>query len=200
MLWSNSMKKIQEYALRIGVKSFLRKPSIFGILMLFFCFVIYALEQEKISKVPANSLLSEIESNSVRVVDGDTVVIDNIKIRLQGIDAPELNQKCKFYQTNELYACGEGAKNFLITLIDNHTVKCLRKGIDRYGRVLAYCFVGDLNLNKEMIRSGNAVAYRKYDDSFVIDEIFAKKEKKGIWSSAFDEPEKWRMKKNCKIH
>lgn len=173
-------KRFKEYILKTGVKCFLRNPSIFGILVLFCCFLIYVLEQEKVSKVPTSSSISEIKSNSVRVVDGDTVVIDNIKIRLQGIDAPELNQKCKFYQTNELYACGEEAKDFLITLIDNHTVKCLRKGIDRYGRVLAYCFVGDSNLNKEMIRSGNAVAYRKYDDSFVIDEIHARKEKKAF--------------------
>lgn len=45
-----------------------------------------------------------------------------------------------------------------------------------------------MNINKEMVRSGSAVAYRKYDESFVEDEKYAKKKKIGIWSGKFEEP------------
>lgn len=187
--------RFKENLVKISIKYFIKKPSFIGLFILVLCFGIYYFDYNNIPNIFNNFQSSEIISNNVRVVDGDSIVIDNIKVRLQGIDAPELKQRCNNKVTHKLYACGEGSKSYLITLINYNTVKCLKEGIDRYNRVLAYCYVGEINLNKEMVSSGNAVAYRKYDPSFIEYEEQARGNKIGIWASEFEEPEKWRNKK-----
>ena len=73
-------------------------------------------------------------------------------------------------------------------------IKCISFTQDRYKRYLAKCFKGKINLNRWMVRNGYAVAYRKYSKKFVSQEIFAKKEKLGLWSGTFMMP--WDYRKN----
>lgn len=135
-------------------------------------------------------------STQVRVIDGDTIILGELRIRLQGIDAPELGQECRDKQTMYAYKCGKMAKEYLIKLIDNQEVACTDEGIDKYKRQLAYCYVGDINLNREMVKTGNALAYSKYDLFFIKEEIQAKWNKEGIWGSEFEKPEAFRKNKN----
>ena len=138
------------------------------------------------------------------IIDGDTVHINNKKIRLEGIDAPEIKQQCKKpflkisaiigFEFNKNYLCGVIAKKKLIDKIDNSKIKCISSSKDRYKRFLATCFKDKINLNKWMVRNGYAVAYRKYSKKFVSQEIFAKKEKLGLWSGTFMMP--WDYRKN----
>ena len=134
-----------------------------------------------------------------KVVDGDTIHIKSYKIRLEGIDAPEMKQKCKkpylqimFFTFQKDYYCGQVSKKKLIQKIGNKPVKCILLGKDRYKRYLAKCFKGTINLNRWMVRNGYAIAYRKYSKIYVLDENFAKEEKLGLWSGNFIKPEKWR--------
>ena len=137
----------------------------------------------------------EASSSEVRVIDGDSIVLGKLRIRMQGIDAPELKQECLDKQSKLQYKCGELAKEYLIKLIAGQIVKCTDEGEDRYKRQLSYCYVGKLNLNREMVRAGYAVAYSKYDKSFVKEEMEAKINNLGIWSSEFANPENWRRNK-----
>ena len=134
-----------------------------------------------------------------KVVDGDTVHIKSYKIRLEGIDAPEIKQKCKkhflqivFFNFQKDYYCGQISKKKLLQKIGNKPIKCILLGKDRYKRYLAKCFKGSINLNRWMVRNGYAVAYRKYSKLYIRDENFAKEEKLGLWRGTFIEPEKWR--------
>ena len=134
-----------------------------------------------------------------KVVDGDTIHIKSYKIRLEGIDAPEMKQKCKkpylqimFFTFQKDYYCGQVSKKKLIQKIGNKPVKCILLGKDRYKRYLAQCFKGNINLNKWMVRNGYAVAYRRYSKLYISDENFAKEEKLGLWKGTFVKPEKWR--------
>ena len=134
-----------------------------------------------------------------KVVDGDTIHIKSYKIRLEGIDAPEMKQKCKkphlqimFFTFQKDYYCGQVSKKKLVQKIGNKSVKCILLGKDRYKRYLAKCSKGTVNLNRWMVRNGNAVAYRKYSKLYILDENFAKEEKLGIWKGSFIKPEKWR--------
>lgn len=127
---------------------------------------------------------------SIKVVDGDTIHIAKIKYRLHGIDAPEIRQICQINEEN--YNCGIASKDFLISLIGDQPVKCEQKDLDRYKRVVAECFVGDINLNKKLVRNGWALAYRDYSKDYIADEEFAKANKLGMWEGTFILPKKWR--------
>ena len=137
-----------------------------------------------------------------KIIDGDTVHINSKKIRLEGIDAPEIKQQCKKpflkisaiigFEFNKNYSCGVVAKKKLIDKIDNSKIKCISSSKDRYKRFLATCFKDKINLNKWMVRNGNAVAYKRYSKDYVRDEAYAKENKLGVWEGSFMMPEKWR--------
>ena len=140
-----------------------------------------------------------------KIIDGDTVHINNKKIRLEGIDAPEIKQKCKKsflkisaiigFEFNKNYSCGVIAKKKLIDKVDNSKIKCISSSKDRYKRFLATCYKDKINLNKWMVRNGNAVAYKRYSKDYVRDEAYAKENKLGVWKGTFIMPEKWRKLK-----
>ncbi len=137
-----------------------------------------------------------------KIIDGDTVHINNKKIRLEGIDAPEIKQQCKKpiikisaiigFEFNKNYSCGVIAKKKLMDKIDNSKIKCISSSKDKYKRFLATCFKDKINLNKWMVRNGNAVAYKRYSKDYVRDEAYAKENKLGVWIGSFMMPEKWR--------
>ena len=146
----------------------------------------------------SNTIAEEI-SGIPKIVDGDTVHINENKFRLEGIDAPEMRQKCKksylqvmFLNFQKDYYCGQISKKKLIQKIGNNPVKCILLGKDRYKRYLGKCLKGKINLNRWMVRNGYAIAYRKYSKLYILDENYAKEEKLGIWKGSFIKPEKWR--------
>jgi endonuclease YncB( thermonuclease family) len=72
------------------------------------------------------------------VIDGDTLLIRTVSIRLTGIDAPELGQKCKRPDDVE-WDCGLDAKRVLAEKIGNEPVSCRQLYIDLYDRIFARC-------------------------------------------------------------
>ena len=137
-----------------------------------------------------------------KIIDGDTVNINSKKIRLEGIDAPEMKQQCKKpflkisviinFQFNKNYSCGVVSKEKLIEKIKNSKIRCISSSKDRYKRFLATCFKDKVNLNKWMVKNGYAVAYKRYSNEYVKDELYAKENMLGIWEGSFVMPEKWR--------
>ena len=159
--------------------------------------IMYVLEKEEslrdLFKIPAGSA----SSNNIRIVDGDTIVLDALKIRLKGIDAPESKQECISYsgaKKRTKIPCGDMATAELKSIIGENKVNCSNEGKDIYNRQLSYCYVGELNINEEMVRRGYAVAAVKYDTSFKLDEKIAKSTKEGLWAGEFEDPEKWRKR------
>ena len=137
-----------------------------------------------------NAATSEI-SGVPSIIDGDTVKILNKRIRFFGIDTPEKKQFC--VKNSKKYKCGQEATNALKKKIDGKLVICkVQDKLDRYKRYIGVCFLGDVDLNKWMVRNGYAVAYRRYSKDYIEDENYAKKNKIGLWSSNFIQPEKWR--------
>ena len=130
-------------------------------------------------------------ADSLRVVDGDTIVLNDEKIRFSGIDTPELKQTCM--NGDQKIFCGIFAKMLLIKKIGNGTPKCIREGKDAYKRTLAECFINGESLSGFLVRSGYAFAYRKYSKKFIKDEEFAKENKLGMWSMEFEYP--WDFRK-----
>tara|TARA_B000000460_G_scaffold214875_1_gene163839 strand:- start:453 stop:875 length:423 start_codon:yes stop_codon:yes gene_type:complete len=128
----------------------------------------------------------------LKVVDGDTIVLNGEKIRFSGIDTPELKQKC--IKNDQKVFCGVLAKKLLLEKIGNKTPECIREGKDIYKRTLAECFINGESLSVFLVRNGYAFAYRKYSDKFIKEEEFAKKNKNGLWSMKFEYPWDFRKK------
>lgn len=120
------------------------------------------------------------------VIDGDTIEIHGRRIRFDGIDAPESSQLC--VRGNAKERCGQAAAFFLSDLIDRQTVRCETHDVDRYGRDIATCWLGDRNLNEAMVAAGQAVAYRRYSERYVGAEGEARAAGAGVWATEFEMP------------
>lgn len=129
------------------------------------------------------------EVGFARIIDGDTISINEQTIRLTAIDAPETAQYC------DKVKCGQLAINYLKTLIANNQVRCEGDQLDIYKRILAVCYVGKININQQMVASGHAVAYLKYSDLYEREQIKAKQQKLGIWATNFIAPSQFRASK-----
>ena len=134
---------------------------------------------------------TEARAQILKVIDGDTIIINNEKIRFSGIDTPELKQTCM--KGEQKIFCGISAKMLLIKKIGNKIPKCISEGKDIYKRTLAECFINGESLSRFLVRSGYAFAFRKYSKKFIKDEEFAKENKLGMWSMKFEYP--WDFRK-----
>ena len=138
-------------------------------------------------------IINQVKSQTIKIVDGDTIHLNGEKIRFTGIDTPELKQTC--LKEDVKNPCGVTAKKILIEKIANNSVECTSEGKDQYKRTLAECFVNNESLSSYLVRSGYAFAYRRYSKKFVADEDFARINKIGMWSMEFDYPWDYRKSK-----
>ena len=196
------------------------KVFIFALICIFLGILIG--KQNELIKIPKDErglkeTSSEVISGKItRVIDGDTFILnEDIRVRLYAIDAPELAQTCilnkEILQENgetindtEEIRCGENSKNKLIDLTKQYNISCSPKGIDAYDRLVAECYaevknrrtkkIDKVNINKEMVASGNAVAFVSFSDKYLDDENKAKHDNKGIWATTFDMPSVYRKK------
>jgi micrococcal nuclease len=130
------------------------------------------------------------EEQVARVVDGDTLELDNEtheKVRLIGVDTPETNNP----QEGDCVCYGPEAKKYTTSLLQGKTIRLEfdAEKADMYGRTLAYAYLlpDGIFVNAELIRGGYAYAfpYGKnllYEDYFASLEANAKKLKKGLWN------------------
>jgi endonuclease YncB( thermonuclease family) len=126
-----------------------------------------------------------------QIVDADTVYVGGNKIRLSGVDAPETDQICLDPRGQNIN-CGVEAKNRLQEHSAGRTWKCQLSGSDRYGRNLGTCSVDGEDVSRWLVRSGWALAFRRYSTAYVADEDWAREHRSGFWSGAFVAPWDWR--------
>ncbi|WP_297321951.1 thermonuclease family protein [uncultured Bartonella sp.] len=127
-----------------------------------------------------------VVSGKMQLSDGDSLYSKGKKIRLIGIDAPELHQSCE--KNGRSYPCGELAKKHLADLIDGHEISCTWAKKDKFDRLLGQCLANGHELNRQMVEDGWAVSYYDYPQ----EEADARNKKLGIWAGTFDWPRLWR--------
>lgn len=127
-------------------------------------------------------------SGKVRVLDGDSLVVNGVEVRLYGVDAPEYRQTCR--RDGEPWPCGVEAARALRSMLSGRDVTCRTRDEDRYGRVVAVCNAAGLDLGAAMVRGGYALAYGAYEK----DEREARDARRGIWSSTFESPAAFRAR------
>lgn len=133
---------------------------------------------------------AQVISGSATAADGDSLIVAGQKVRLFGIDAPELNQTCQ--RDGETWACGQAAKEQLSALVASVQVQCKRLSTDSYGRAVSACQAGAEDLNRVMVENGWATAYREYSLDYADVELQAKRYGLGIWSGTFQMPADFR--------
>jgi len=122
------------------------------------------------------TLLFAWDGKVVSVTDGDTIKVlkdgKQVKIRLASIDCPEKGQPY-----------GNAAKKYTANMVAGKVVKIWPTDTDRYGRTVAFVFVGGVDVNKELLKAGLAWHYKKYsrDPELAKLEFEARSKKVGLW-------------------
>lgn len=137
--------------------------------------------------------LVDLGTGALQVVDGDSLRRGDMDIRLHGIDAPEYRQTCRDKHDSD-YPCGKQATNALRGLVGKQEVSCTSIETDRYGRAVAVCRIGGLEINGEMVRLGWAIAYTRHSLSYVRLEAEARRARRGIWAGSFERPADYRAR------
>ena len=110
----------------------------------------------------------------ISIHDGDTITVLNgkeqTKVRLFGIDAPELKQPY-----------GKKSKQFLANLIAGKVVEVEGNGIDRYKRTIGTVYLDGKDINAQMVANGYAWAYRKFSKVYAGQESKARSQNLGLW-------------------
>jgi len=129
-------------------------------------------------------------ADTARVIDGDTLELNGERIRLHGIDAPEMKQTCE--RDGVTWLCGKEARKALAAWIGRRDVDCVGDKRDKYNRLLAHCSVDDQDIGEWMVSRGLAVAYNRYSYEYQRAEYAAKSAKVGMWAGEFQKPWDWR--------
>lgn len=118
-------------------------------------------------------------------------MVGDREVRLFGIDAPEFDQTCT--KDGMGWSCGASAADRLAQLVTGKNVVCSSVGTDQHGRLLGRCMVGATDVNRAMVASGYAVAFRRYSSDYVSAEESAKVNRRGIWAGTFQMPSDYRQ-------
>ena len=124
-------------------------------------------------------IVDTLTGKVIGVTDGDTIKVlvnrKTVKVRLEGIDAPESSQ-----------SFGTKSKQALSMMVFGKTVTVKKTGEDRYGRTLGIIMVGNVDANAKMVEDGWAWHYKKYNDEERLAklELSARKTKSGLWADA----------------
>ena len=136
---------------------------------------------------PHHSLAaSALHGRPEKIWDGDTIVINGHRIRLHGIDTPEKKERC--IRDGKPWDCAADARRALTERIGSNEVECDALDTDKFGRIVALCFVGETMLNDWMVMTGWAIDYTKYSNC-----AFRKTERKtrakgiNLWAANVDE-------------
>ena len=142
----------------------------------------------------ANGASSIAVAGRGHAVDGDTLVIGGVRVRLEGIDAPETGQTCGGRELSS-WACGSAALEALARLVAGQHVSCTGSGYDAYGRLLASCTAAGRELNAEMVRNGLAWAFVRYSQRYAALEAEARSRLIGIWRGSAEPPWSFRARR-----
>lgn len=123
----------------------------------------------------------------VRVIDADTWDVGGQRVRLFGIDAPELDQTCQ-RPDGEIWACGQWITDQVRARYQGRNARCSALDTDRYGRIVARCSINGADVGGALVAEGLAFAYRRYSMDYDLDEKRAAVNGRGLHASRIQSP------------
>lgn len=144
-------------------------------------------------------------------IDGDTIRLGDVRIRIHGIDAPEARQTC-LDAAGQPWACGAAATAAMRRMLAAMQIECEKKDKDRYGRTVAVCWIAApqclvgsivtgctevqrerVDIGSRMVALGLALDWPRYSHGAYQDQQrAARAEHLGMWAGTFTEPAEWR--------
>lgn len=97
------------------------------------------------------SAASVVEGRVTKVRDADTIAVEGVPIRFNGVDAPELNTRA-----------GQDGRRWMVNTVRGQSVRCQLTGEKTYDRWVGTCFIGDMNLSAAVIAAGHALDCARY--------------------------------------
>ena len=136
------------------------------------------------------SIAGASPNGTVRVIDADTIDVGGTRVRLFGIDAPEMGQPCA--ADGRRWDCGAWVRDAVQNRFDGAFARCTPIDTDRYGRVVAQCSVDGRDMGQMIVQSGLAWAYRRYSDTYDLAEKSAAVANRGLWAVEIELPSDYR--------
>ncbi len=131
-------------------------------------------------------------SGRIVVIDGDTLEVGGTRVRLHGIDAPELGQPCEA-ESGTRWDCGAWVAGEVANRYAGAQARCAERDVDRYGRIVARCGVGGTDIAEDLVLDGLAFAYRRYTMEYDLAEKRAAVRGAGLWSTRMEAPAAFRL-------
>ena len=129
------------------------------------------------------------------ITDADSLRAGPVRLRLFGIDAPEMRQSCAD-KGGQAYACGKAARDWLVAFLPEGAVlSCDLLDQDRYGRLITRCFYQGHDIAARLVAAGWALAWQRYSEDYVPVQARARDRKAGLWAGQFEPPWDWRQRK-----
>jgi endonuclease YncB( thermonuclease family) len=128
-----------------------------------------------------------------KIRDADLIQIGTSRIRLEGVDAPSVDQLC-LNTKGERWTCGVAARDELIKYAEHKSWTCHSSRTDRRGRLVARCEVDGEDIQKWLVTNGWALAYARQSHDYEADQATAREAKAGMWQGAFIAPWDWRVR------
>lgn len=143
----------------------------------------------------APAMAQEVVSGPAKVIDGDIIQVDKMRVILWAVDAPERTQKCKVGRLD--WACYEAARTGLGELIGSGEASCTLTADkpDVFARRYGVCTSDGKDVGAEMVRLGYARAYVDQAPDYLPQEEEAKAAKAGIWQDGADVMDPWVWRK-----
>lgn len=129
-------------------------------------------------------------NGTIRVIDADTIDVGDTRVRLFGIDAPEMGQPCS--AEGREWDCGAWARDAVRNRFEGAYARCQTRDTDRYGRVVAQCDVDGQDMGRMIVHSGLAWAFRRYSETYDLDEKAAAIAERGLWAVDVQMPSDFR--------
>ncbi len=108
-------------------------------------------------------------SGHVRVIDGDTIDVGDLRIRLHAIDAPEMDQTCET-EHGIAFGCGAWVAAQIRERFEGAHATCTARDVDRYDRIVATCEVSGADMGEAIVAQGWAFAFRRYGMDYDLTE------------------------------
>lgn len=149
-------------------------------------------EAEPASPEAVEAVRADRLEGIARVIDGDTLDVGSVRVRLHGVDAFERDQTCD--GPSGSWACGAAATRALRDRAEGRRVVCEVRDTDRYGRKVSRCERDGVDVAEVLVEEGLALAYRRYSRDYIDEELAAEASGAGAWNGSFDRPEQWRRR------